>query len=170
MSRDGRLRRILPPPRRRPNLLSILVRWRAEVLLAGSLASLWHYTNGAVVGATLSVATVLVVLVPPIRSAVGNVAQAVVTMHRVRSGLVQAGIADRAGRVPWVVTATARDDIVLVGLWLHAGTTPDDLRGDAAEVIATACGAAAVEIHQRSLRRDRVVIAVVRPRWGWPTR
>jgi len=46
---------------------------------------------------------------------------------------------------------------------------PDDLRR-ATSVLATACGAAEVEIHHRSLRQDRVVVAVVRPRWGWPTR
>ncbi|QJY46182.1 hypothetical protein [Pseudonocardia broussonetiae] len=169
MSADGGLRRLLPPPRRRPNLLTVLLRWRAELLVAGVLASLWHYAGAGAVGALCAVVAVLALLVPPVRNVLGGAAQAVVTMHRIRSGLVQAGVADRAGRIPWVVTATARNDVVLVGLWLHAGTIRADVDA-AAEVLAAACGAATVEVHPRTLRRDRVVVAVVRPRWGWPTR
>lgn len=169
MNTDGGLRRMLPPPHRRPGLLAVLVRWRAELLFVGIGASLWHYAGGAAVGAVCTLLAVLTAFVPPVRTVVRNAVQAVLTMHRVRSGMVQAGIADRSGRVPWIVGATARRDVVLVSLWLHSGTVPDDLRG-ATSVLATACGAAEVEIHQRSLRQDRVVVAVVRPRWGWPTR
>jgi hypothetical protein len=169
VSTDGGLRRILPPPRRRPGLLAVLVRWRAELLLVGAVASLWHHAGGVAVGAAGVLLVVLTAFVPPVRVVVRDAVQSVLAMHRVRSGMVQAGVADRRGRVPWIVGATARKDVVLVSLWLHSGTVPDDLRG-ATPVLATACGAASVEIHQRSVRQDRVVVAVLRPRWGWPTR
>lgn len=169
MSADGGLRRLLPPPRRRPNLLAVLLRWRAELLVVGALATLWHYAGAGAVGVACALVAVLGFFIAPVRSVLGGALQAVVTMHRVRTGLVQAGVADRSGRIPWVVTATARNDVVLVGLWLHTGTTRADVDA-AAEVLATACGAATVEVHPRTLRRDRVVVAVVRPRWGRPTR
>ena len=93
----------------------------------------------------------------------------IVTLHRVRAGLVQAGVGDRTGRPPWLPWARpigAKG--VVVGVWLRAGTTPGDLRA-AAPVIAAACGATVVEVEQHG-RDDRVELHVVRPRWGWPGR
>lgn len=169
MTADGGLRRILPPPRRRPGLLAVLVRWRAELLLVGVVAGCWHWAGGAAVGVGAVTAGVLTLFVEPVRTIVRDVVQSVVCMHRVRSGLVQAGVADRTGRIPWVVRAWCRGDVVLVHLRLISGTTVDDVRSSCS-VIATSAGAAKVEVHQRSLRQDRAVLAVHRPRWGWPTR
>jgi hypothetical protein len=166
---DGGLRRILPPPRRRPGLLAVLVRWRAELLVVGAVAGAWHWGGGAAVGVAAATAGVLTLLVEPVRTIVRDAVQSVVCMHRVRSGLVQAGVADRKGRIPWVVRAWCRGDVVLVHLWLISGTTVADIRSSCS-VIATSAGAAKVEVHQRSLRQDRAILAVYRPRWGWPTR
>lgn len=146
----------------------MLVRWRAELLLLGCAVAVWHYAGGVVVGLLGLAMAALIAFVPPVRSALRATLQSVIAMHRVRSGLVQAGVGDRRGRLPWIVTARASGEVVLVSVWLNSGTVPDDLRA-AAPVIATACGAAAVEILHRSPRRDRAVVAVVRPRWGWPT-
>lgn len=168
MSADGEFRRAFPPPRRRPGLGSVLVRWRAELLIVGLVATMWAYTGGAVVGALALGGGVLVAFVPAVRSVAVGASQALIVMHRIRSGLVQAGVADRSGRLPWIVGARSRGEVVLVSLWLHGGTTLDDLRG-ARTVLATACGAVEVEVYERSPRRDRAVLAVARPRWGWPS-
>lgn len=141
------------------------VRWRAELLLTGAVAALTHYGGTAVLMITAVTATVLIGGVPVVRTVVVDIVTSVICMHRVRVGLIEAGVASRSGRIPWVVSAWTRDDITLVKVWLVAGTTVDDLRR-ATGVLATACGAATVEVHHRSLRQDRAVLAVARPRWG----
>ena len=166
---DGELRRLLPPTRKRPGILAVLVRWRGELLLAGLLAGLWSLVGGQAVGWIAGVTLVLAVLVRPFGRVLLGVLQALVTAHRVRSGLVQAGVAGRNGRPPWIVTFSCRNDVVYLNLWFTSGTAPDDVRA-AAPVIAAATGANEVALLQRSLRQDRAVLAVVRPRWGWPTR
>ena len=92
-----------------------------------------------------------------------GVLQSIAVSHRVRSGLVRAGVADRAGRLPWIVGARPCGDAVLVSLRLRAGTTLDDLYR-AAPVIGAACGAAKVVATHRTPRRDRAVLIVLRPR------
>lgn len=170
MSTDsGGMRRLLPPPRRRPSLLAVALRWRIELLLIGAIAGLWQLVGPAALGWAAVAVIVAAVLVRPVRRALRGLLQATVAAHRVRSGLVQAGVAGRSGRLPWIVASRPRGDAVLVSLWLPAGTAVDDLRA-AIPVLATACGAAGVEVMQRSSRQDRAVLAVAQPRWGWPNR
>ena len=169
MTTDDDLRRLLPPPRGRPGLIAILVRWRAELILAALLLAGWKAVGSAVAGIVLMALVILVVAVPPVRRAAVAVGQVLVVPHRVRSGLVQAGVTDRSGRPPWLVAARARGEAVLVTVWLRAGTTQDDLRR-AAPVIAGACGALHVEVLATSPRQDRALVVVARPRWGWLTR
>lgn len=165
----GELRRLVPPPRRRPGPFAIAVRWRVELALLGAVGLCGYLAGPRALGWAAIGAVLLTALLAPLRRGLLGLAQATVAAHRVRVGLVQAGVAGRTGRLPWIVTARPRGDAVLVGLWLPAGTTVDDLRG-ATRVLATACGAAAVEVVQRSPRHDRAVLVVARPRWGWPTR
>jgi hypothetical protein len=83
---------------------------------------------------------------------------------------VQAGVADRSGRVPWIVAARPLgDDAVRVTLWLRAGTTARDVER-ALPLITVACGAAHVDLVRHAPRQDRVTLLVARPRWGWWTR
>ena len=51
-SPDEVFRRITPPPGRArwPGLLTVLVRWRAELLLVGVVAALWYWAGGLAVG------------------------------------------------------------------------------------------------------------------------
>jgi hypothetical protein len=166
----GGCRRLLPPPRRRPGILAVLLRWRAELLLAGILAGLWQLVG--TIGVTIAACSIglAAVLSPEVRTALRQVLSCVVTLHRVRAGLVQAGVADRSGRLPWLMWARPiGENAVLVSVWLNAGTTSDDLRG-AATVLATACGAAGVTVGHRTMRADRALLLVARPRWGWPGR
>jgi hypothetical protein len=168
---DEVFRRLVPPPGRArwPGLLTVLVRWRAELLLAGVVAALWHWAGGLVVGILGLVVAVLAAAVPTVRHGVVGVTRTLIAVHRVRAGLVQAGVGDRTGRPPWLPWARPTGPKgVVVGVWLRAGTTPGDLRA-AAPVIAAACGAAVVEVEQHG-RDDRAELHVVRPKWGWPGR
>lgn len=169
---DDFFRRITPPPGRSrwPGLLSVLVRWRAELALLAATAGLWYSIGGIAVGIIALVVVGTAAAVPTVRHGLIGALQTLVVVHRVRAGLVQAGVGDRAGRPPWLPWArpTGAKGVV-VSVWLRAGTTPGDLRA-AAPVIAAACGAAAVEVEQHGDRDDRVVLHVVRPRWGWPGR
>jgi hypothetical protein len=168
---DDDIRRLLPlPPRRRPGPLAVAIRWRAELLALGVTAAAWYAFGGTAVATTAAVLAGLVAAVPAVRGRARGVLQAVIVMHRVRSGLVQGVVVDRSGRVPWVVTARPLgDDVVRVTLWLRSGTTARDV-DRALSVITVACGAAHVELVRHAPRQDRVTLLVARPRWGWWTR
>jgi hypothetical protein len=165
---DGGLRRVLPPTLHRAGPVAVLVRWRVEVLLCCGVTALWHY--GGIVamgllGAALATLVALAVVEPGIRAVLVTASQMVLVPHRVRSGLAQAGVTDRRGRLPWILLARPSGPALLVHLWLRSGTTIGDLR-DAAPLISTACGAAHVEIQQLSPRNDRARLYILRPRWG----
>jgi hypothetical protein len=170
-SPDEVFRRLTPPPGRArwPGLLTVLVRWRAELLLTGAAAGLWYWVGGLVVGLVGLAVAVLGAAIPAVRHGLVCVVQTAVVPHRVRAGLVQAGVGDRTGRPPWLPWARPIGTKgMVVGVWLRAGTTPGDLRA-AAPVVAAACGATAVEVEQHG-RDDRAELHIVRPRWGWPGR
>jgi hypothetical protein len=133
----------------------------AALFVAGAQAA-GPVMTGVVVG-TLAV---VVALVPAVRRAAVAGVQMLVVPHRVRAGLVQAGATDRDGRLPWLVATRPRGDTVIVTVWLRAGVTPGDLHR-AGPVLATACGAAHVEVVRSAPRQDRALLVVVHPRWGW---
>ncbi|WP_219416692.1 hypothetical protein [Pseudonocardia nigra] len=146
-----------------------MLRWRNELAIAAAVLVAWSYAGGVVVGVLVVTLAVLVAFVPSVRTAVRAATTATVVAHRVRSGLVQAGVGDRHGRLPWIVGSWPWGETVWVSVWLRSGTTTGDLL-DAAPLIAAACGAAHVQIAQRSPRQDRAVVIVYRPRWGCPGR
>src|SRR5262245_20672041 len=97
------LRRVLPPPRRKPSLGTIAVRWRLELLSTAAVVGWWlllGWLPPAVVAGAVAVA---LAVNPSARRGAVRVLRAVVVPHRVRSGLVQSGVTDRAGRLPWLV-------------------------------------------------------------------
>ena len=146
------------------------MRWRVELLVGGLIVGVWHLCGGVVVGLLGLATAVIAAAVPKVRHGLLGALQSVVVLHRVRAGLVQYGVGDRTGRPPWLPWARpAGAKGVVVGVWLRAGTTAADLHA-AAPVLAAACGATAVAVEQRGARKDRVVLLVVRPRWGWPGR
>lgn len=165
-------RRITPPPGPppRPSVFAVIARWRIELLVAALVAGLWHLAGGVVVGLVAVALALSAAAVPAVRRLVAAAIRVVVVPHRVRAGLVQAGVGDRSGRPPWLPWARpVGPNGVSVAVWLRAGTTQSDLRA-ATSVIAAACGATAVAIEQRGSRHDWAVVLVVRPRWGWPGR
>jgi hypothetical protein len=168
---DDDIRRLFPlPPRRRPGLLAVAVRWRIELLVVLAVAGAWYTFGSTAVAAAAAVLGGLVAAFLPVRSRARGHLQSVIVMHRVRSGLVQGMVVARCGRVPWVICARPLgDDAVRVTLWLRSGTTARDV-DRALPVITVACGAAHVELVHHAVRQDRVTLLVRRPRWGWWTR
>jgi hypothetical protein len=165
---DDELRRLLPPPRRRPNPIEVGVRWRVELLLLAAVGMAVHRFGGWIPLGVAGVLTVLLAVSREARHVALGLLHSVVVPHRVRSGLVQAGVADRSGRLPWLVSGRPRGDDVVVTVWLRSGTSIHDLE-QASELLATSCGASRVELERYSAREDRVRLVVVRPRWGWWT-
>jgi hypothetical protein len=162
VSGDGRPRLVAPP-----GVVTVLLRWRAELLVAGVVALAWRTAGAEVFAICALVLAVLVAFVPGVRLGAVWLVQALVVPHRVRTALVQAGVADRGGRMPWVVAARPIGHSVRVSIWLRAGTTVADV-ARAADLIACACGAVQVDVVRRFARADRVTVLVHRPRWGWP--
>ena len=134
--------------------------WGAGELLggAGALAG-----GVAFVGVTAGV----IVMFEPAREFAQAIYQRMIVPHRVRAGLVQAGVANRDGRPPMIVRSRCRRDQARRWVWFPAGVVAGDVEG-AASVIEGSCGAAAVEVVPHPYRRDRAVVIVARPRWGWP--
>lgn len=175
MMSDGELRRIFPPPRRRPNPLIIGGRWWFEVGVIGALAigskaviDLVGGQSAAIIGLVgLVVVALSAFVAEPVRDTLAALAQRFVVPHRVRVAFVQAGVANRDGRLPMIVRSRCRRDQARLWLWLPAGVITDDLE-KAGPVIATSCGAAEVVVLPNPARYDRALLIVVRPRWGWP--
>jgi hypothetical protein len=163
------MRRSFPPPRRPPTVLDILIRWRVEIATAvaiGFAVEGLGTTASGLLGCTVAL---LVAFVPPVRRTFVGLLLSVVVTHRVRVALVESGVASRSGKLPWLVFARSHGQVVMVHVWLRAGTTCEDL-DRAVPVIRSACGAVDVQVVGLSSRYDRAVIMVARPRWGWPGR
>jgi hypothetical protein len=158
-------RRILPPPRRRPGLLAVLVRWRVEMLTAAAVGALWYYAGGLVVGLVFAVAAMSAVTVRVLRPHAVGLWQLLAVPHRVRAAFVEAGVANREGRLPWVFWARPAGDAVKVAVGVRSGITVKDLH-DAIPVIVGACGAEEVGITPKPGRPDRAAVVVMRPRRG----
>jgi hypothetical protein len=166
MTEGADLRRIHPPPRRRPGLLAILVRWRVEILLLCALVSAWNAFGTRVIVIVVSMLLVVAAVYPPVRRAALLAWHLLAVPHRVRSAFVQAGVASRQGYLPWLFVASpAGIASVSVYVGLPSGTTVRDVR-EAVPVILTACGAERVEVNAHQTRADRLTVVVVRPQWG----
>ena len=166
MSDVSPVRRVFPPPGQ-PGLLEVLVRWRVEILLVCGVVALWHYAGGEVAAVLAMVGTALTMVLKPARRFLVAMIQSVVVPHRLRSALVQGGVTDRDGRLPWIMWARPKGDAVVASVWLRSGTTPADLRS-AIPVVSAACGAQATEVVRRFVRQDWAAVVVHRPRWGLP--
>ena len=166
MATDDDLRRLWPPPRRNPNILDFLVRWRVEIVLGILAVTAWHYLGGRTIAIAGAISLASVIALHPVRQLAVRCWELLISPHRVRAGLVQAGVADRRGALPWVLWAVPIGRAVRVDLILRAGTTVEDVFR-ATPVIAGACGAADIEVAQRPGRPDRVSVILLRPRWGF---
>jgi hypothetical protein len=141
----------------RPNPIVVGWRWRYElcaaatvVLLTVRVGALW--TVAAAVPAAAAFA-----VVPPLRWRFW----CVVTPHRVRTGLRQAWVFSRSGRIPMVLWTRPVQEGEQLLLLLRPGLTAADL-ADAAPVLAAACWAREVVVVPHPTRAALVRLVVVR--------
>lgn len=166
MTEGADLRRIHPPPRRRPGVLAVVVRWRVEILLLCALVSAWNAVGTRVIAIASSLLLLVAVVYRPVRRAVLLAWHVLAVPHRVRSAFVQAGVASRQGYLPWLFLASpAGISSVAVYVGLPSGTTVRDVR-EAVPVVLTACGAEKVEVRPHAARADRLSLVAVNPQWG----
>lgn len=152
------------PRRRRSNPLLALWRWRWEgTAFLGVpygldvLAEATHPVVSVVVGVSAA-ATGLGWR--PARTFLTERVRAVVVQHRLRVGMVQAGIWSWSGWLPAILRAAPVDRGIRVVLWLPAGV--DVLAFEAnREQLAAAAWAADVEVARHPTRANIVVLLVV---------
>jgi hypothetical protein len=159
---EGVLRELGPRPRRR-NPLLVPWRWRWEILLGAGvplavsgLVRAWGPAWVTVVSAALVVAAVLV---PAARRFLGRRVRSVVVQHRLRVGMVEAGVLSWSGRLPAILHARGTDRGVRVVLWCPAGVDVHAFHGTRA-LLASACWATDVDV-ARHPRWSNVVSLVV---------
>jgi len=144
----------------RPTPFAITWRWRYEALLA-VVASTGSYFLADATGwmgacIVIAVTAALVILVPPLRAGAAVFAWWLVTPHRVRTGMAQAWIHSRDGKIPVVLRTTRQGFGERVHVWCRAGTSAEDFAW-ASHLIAAACWAREVRV-SRSARYPHVVV------------
>lgn len=171
------LRRLWPV--RRPSPLLLVWYWRYEGLLVIVLAAVGSWLID-LIGAwpTLSVLVVTasaIGMVPLTRNVAVRAFWHVVTPHRVRRGLVEAGIYSRKGRVPEILRVRSVPSGEVVSLWCFAGTSFAEIsRG--LGVIGTACYAQEMQALADPQYLHLVSLLVVRypeaplPPGDWPSK
>jgi hypothetical protein len=142
---------------RRPNPLVLAWRWRYELcaaataaLLAARVGALWTVASALAVAAAVAV-------VPQLRWRFW----CVVTQHRIRTGLTQAWVFSRSGRIPMVLWTRPVHEGEQLLLLLRPGLTAADLSA-AAPVLAAACWAREVVVVAHPTRAALVRLVVVR--------
>jgi hypothetical protein len=141
----------------RPNPLVVAWRWRYELCTAATLALL-----AVRVGALWTVASALAVAagfaaLPLLRWRLW----CIVTQHRLRTGLKEAWVFSRSGRLPmvlWTRPVRAGEQLLVL---LRAGMSAADL-ADAAAVLAATCWAREVRVEPHPTRAALVRLVVVR--------
>lgn len=144
----------------RPTVLAVAWRWRYEALLAvvttlGTclLAEAAGWLGTCIItGFTAG----LVILVRPLRAQAVALAWCIVTPHRVRTGMAQAWVHSRDGKIPVVLRTSRQRYGERVHVWCRAGTSAEDFVW-ASHLIAAACWAREVRV-SRSRRFPHIVV------------
>lgn len=158
----------LGPHRRRPHLpilvsLAIL-RWRRELAIAVGL--IWGLQ--ALAAATHPVAAAAISLVGlvgmfgwrPGRLFVAERALAIMIEHRLRVGMLEAGILSWSGRLPASIATKPVTRGVRVLVWCPAGVDVTSFLANR-ELLAAACWASGVEVTRHPRRAQLVSVLVV---------
>jgi hypothetical protein len=141
----------------RPNPLVVAWRWRYELCTAATLALLAVRTGALwTVAATLAAGTAFAVL-PPLRWRIW----CIVTAHRVRTGLKEAWVYSRSGRLPMVLWTRPVHEGEQLLILLRAGMSAADV-ATAARVLAATCWAREVRVEPHPTRAALVRLVVVR--------
>src|SRR5258708_11452444 len=140
----------------RPSLLTVGWRWRYELLLSAAVpGAFWllvHAIGAPFACVVITASLALVVASSSLRRLVTACAWCVITPHRVRTGMAQAWIHSRDGKMPFVLCTMRKPFGERVHLWCRAGTRAEDFVW-AHPLIAAACRARQVGV----LRSERFV-------------
>src|SRR5215472_7238059 len=152
---------LTPEPRKHLPLL--IWRWRYELaLMAGIVAALTVLVTALGIEWGMITASVTAgVCSPPWPRAFTARVWCVITAHRLRSGLVQARIQTRRGRLPVILSTTPTPYGERVRLWCPAGITAEALKS-ARNTLRAACWAADVRVTRDNERSQRVTVDVIR--------
>src|SRR5215470_4910298 len=144
----------------RPDLATVAWRWRYELILTAvvSVAAAFLAAVIGALGTILVIAAIaaLIALAPPLRAEAAAFVWWIVTPHRVRTGMAQAWIHSRDGKIPVVLRTTRQGFGERVHVWCRAGTSAEDFAW-ASHLIAAACWAREVRV-SRSARYPHVVV------------
>jgi hypothetical protein len=164
-------------PVQRPFPLVLAWYWRYEALAVGVLG-LVGWCLITLVGALPALAFAMVTgicvgLVPATRNVIVRAFWHVVTPHRVRRGLVEAGVYSRKRRLPEVLRVRSVAVGEEVTLWCFAGTSFADI-SKGLGVIGTACYAQEMQaIQDQPLHRVRLLVVrhpeAPLPPGDWPS-
>lgn len=149
----------------RPGLLTVAWRWRYELLLA-VLVSVGAYLLVAAVGGPGAIVVAMVIaaivsVAPPLRAEVAAFVWLIVTPHRVRTGMAQAWIHSRDGKIPVVFRTTRQPFGERVHVWCRAGTSAEDFVWGR-HLIVAACWARDVRVFRSERYAHVVVLDVIR--------
>jgi hypothetical protein len=152
------------PRRRRANPLLVFWRWRWEgaafLGVPYGLDTLAGATHPAVAAAVGVSAAATAIAWRPARLHLTEHARCVVAQHRLRVGMVQAGIWSWSGWLPAILWTAPVDRGIRVVLWCPAGVDVVAFQANR-EQLAAACWAADVEVARHPRRANLVVLLVV---------
>lgn len=168
-------------PTARPGVIGLLWRWRYEwggaVVLAGSSIGIDVAAGPAGLVASAAVAglgAAAAMSLPASRRSILARVRCVVVQHRVRTGLANAWVQTRRGKLPVIVRTVPRPFGERMLLLCRAGITASDVAA-AREVLRVACWAADVRVIPDERRPHLVTIDIIRvpyaggaPTLEWP--
>lgn len=149
----------------RPTMLAVGWRWRYEALLviATTVGTclLAHLVGWLGTCILTGVAAGSVILVPPLRAKAAAFAWWIVTPHRVRTGMAQAWVHSRDGKIPVVLRTSQQRYGERVHVWCRAGTSVEDFIW-AQHLITAACWARDVRVSCSKRYPHVVILDIVR--------
>ncbi len=169
-SRSNRLGAIevLSPQLHRSWIVQVLLaiwRWSIEITLLVLLITVWfrlsaHMPNYAV-AAVLVVPFAIGANFPRVRRQLTGWCWVLIVRHRFRAALVQTGVRNRSGKLPWIVAWRPTAVGERVTLLMVAGMSATDVE-NAAEAIAAACWARQVRVDKNRRSSAFVRVHVIR--------
>lgn len=146
-------------------ILLALWRWSIEITLVILLVITWlrlstHMPNYAV-AAVLVAPVAIACNFPWARRLLAGWCWVLIVRHRFRAALVQGGIRNRSGKLPWLIGWRPTPVGERVTLLLVAGLSATDLE-NAADALAAACWARQVRVDKNRRRSAFVRVDVIR--------
>src|SRR5215467_3204686 len=159
---------VLGPQLHRSWLVQVLLavwRWSVEILLVVGLLIAWfrlsaHMPNYAV-AAVLVAPVAIGCNFPRVRRLLTGWCWVLIVRHRFRAALVQGGVRNRSGKLPWIVAWRPTPVGERVTLLLVAGLSATDLE-NAADALAAACWARQVRVDKNRRSSAFVRVDVIR--------